>query len=75
MKVKQFTTNPDKWIYRVYIDEFVLNIKSIMDGIMNGNLKKKTKIIKTTNDYIDELDDNIQQIIKTKMILYYLKKC
>ena len=46
MKVKQFTTNPDKWIYRVYIDEFVLNIKSIMDGIMNGNLKKKLKLLK-----------------------------
>ena len=43
MKVTQFTTNSEKWIYRVYIDEFVLNIKSIMDEIMNGNLNKKKK--------------------------------
>ena len=62
MKVKQFTTNPDKWIYRIYIDEFVLNIKSVMDTIMNGNLKKKYKIIKTDDDYINELDKNIKQI-------------
>ena len=62
MKVKQFTTNSEKWIYRVYIDEFVLNIKSTMDEIMNGNLKKKTKIHKTLNNYIDEIDDNIQLI-------------
>ena len=62
MKVKQFTTNSEKWIYRVYIDEFVLNIKSIMDEIMNGNLNKKKKIIKTSNDYINEIDDNIKEI-------------
>ena len=66
MKVKQFTTNSEKWIYRVYIDEFVLNIKSTMDEIMNGNLKKKTKIHKTSNNYIDEIDDNIH-IIKNNI--------
>jgi hypothetical protein len=50
---KQFTTHPEKWIYRVYVDEFVLNIKSTMDKLMDGNLKKKTKIVKSNDDYTE----------------------
>ena len=64
LKIQKYTTNPEKWIYRVYIDEAVLNIKSIMDNIRkNEKIRKNTKLSKIINDksdayLINELDYN-----------------
>jgi len=60
MKIQQFTTNPSRWIYRVYIDEFVLNIKPTIDILLNKykNIDKH----KTNNDFINEIDSNLMII-------------
>ena len=40
MKINKYTTNPSRWIYRVYIDSSVLELKSIMDSLIDKNEKK-----------------------------------
>ena len=64
-KIQKYTSTPDNWVYRVYIDETVLNIQSLMDNIINinnNNMLKKTKDIKTNNNIINELDYNYTNI-------------
>ena len=39
-KIQKYTSTPDNWVYRVYIDETVLNIQSLMDNIININNNK-----------------------------------
>ena len=70
MKINQFTTNPSRWIYRVYIDEIVLNMISVIENVLGENVSKSKAQIKhkiknknkTNSDYINELDQNIKDI-------------
>jgi hypothetical protein len=34
MKIKKYTSNPEQWVYRAYIDETVLNISSLMHNVL-----------------------------------------
>ena len=72
MKVARYTSNPDKWIYRVYIDETIFNLEKIINYIISPADVKNKKITKrhwrrglvyrkslrnkTNNNIINELD-------------------
>lgn len=43
LKIRKYTSNPEKWIYRVYIDETVLNISSLIHNIFNVDADSFTK--------------------------------
>ena len=58
MKIDRFTTNPNRWIYRVYIDSSLLELQSIMDTLLS---KKKDKTRHTNNNLKNE---NIVEILK-----------
>jgi hypothetical protein len=46
MKVSRYTSNPDKWVYRVYIDETIFNIEKIIDNVIPHAEVKNRKITK-----------------------------
>lgn len=77
MKVARFTSHPEKWVYRVYLDETIFNIEKIAQHIFPSNEmknKKYTKKIwrdliyrkplrnKTNNNLINELNSKTTTI-------------
>lgn len=78
MKVARFTSHPEKWVYRVYLDETIFNIEKMIDNVILSNelkgkkYKKKTKrghLIyrkslrnKTNNNLINELNSKTTAI-------------
>lgn len=48
MKVQRFTSNPEKWVYRVYLDETIFHLTEIIENILNPHdLKQRQKKTKT----------------------------
>lgn len=64
MKIQRFTSTPENWIYRVYIDETVLEMTQIMNKLNSRNVITKTKSLKnkSNNNIINELDYNTKLI-------------
>lgn len=78
MKITRFTSHPEKWVYRVYLDETIFNIEKIAQHLFPDNQikdKKHTKKIwnghliyqkplhnKTNNNLINELNSKITAI-------------
>ena len=72
MKIARYTSNPDKWVYRVYIDETIFNLEKIIHYVISPADAKNKKITKrhwrghlmyhkslrnkTNNNIINELD-------------------
>jgi len=63
MKINRFTTNPTKWIYRVYIDDTIFKLKQIID--------KKFQETNLANSNIKEINANIEKN-KNKLLYIYL---
>ena len=70
IKIKQFTSNPEKWVYRVYIDETIFNMENIINNVITKDELNDKKLFKkyyhkyyikslknkTSNNLINELD-------------------
>lgn len=86
-KIKKYTSNPEKWIYRVHIDESIFHLQEYFDKII-GDYHGVVKDLrdKSNNEVINELDDrfihlrtNIMQnynmiIFLQKLLIKYLNK-
>jgi len=46
MKVARYTSNPDKWVYRIYIDETIFNLEKIINNVIPHDEAKNKKITK-----------------------------
>jgi len=65
MKINKFTSNPEKWVYRVYIDETVLNISSLMHNVLGIN---KLDILEA-----EKLEHNNSKSAKKQKNIWYMK--
>ena len=85
MKIERFTSNPEKWCYRVYIDKTILNITSIINNVIEKSENRdgykyysKSLQNKSDNEIINELDYNFtnirKNIINNYNILVFLEK-
>lgn len=75
MKTSRFTSHPEKWVYRVYLDETILNLENNIHNIIPGVELKNSNYItkkinqlskplrnKSNNNLILEIDDASTQI-------------
>jgi hypothetical protein len=46
IKVERFTSKPEKWVYRVYLDENIFNLDKLIHNLISENEVKNKKIIK-----------------------------
>ena len=46
MKVARYTSKPDKWVYRIYIDETIFNLEKIINNVIPHDEAKNKKITK-----------------------------
>lgn len=55
MKVARFSSNPDKWVYRVYIDETIFNLEKIINNVIPYAEVKNKKITKKDRHWYGRL--------------------
>jgi len=71
MKIDRFTNKPERWIYRVYIDETIMNLKNLMDNILSKDTPFITKN-NLSNSNIEKIEINIKKNYNELLYLYNL---
>ena len=71
-KIQKYTSNPSKWVYRVYIDETYLNAKELIDNLID--IDKEIKDNKYKKEHSKEYTKTNHNIINDFDPLYNDKK-
>ena len=71
LKINKYTTNPSRWIYRVYIESSVLELKDIMDSLIEKH-KQKTIVHNLKIDNITNIVTNIINNYNFYLFIYLL---
>jgi len=74
-KINRFTSNPQRWIYRVYIDETILNLIDIISRLESYNLTAQNKNNSNINDIYTNLIKNKNNLLFIhSLITKYIEK-
>lgn len=73
MKIDRFTTHPERWIYRVYIDDTIFNIENIIKKKFSDENTKNKNIVEIIENFNYTDKNGIKNIKKLSYITLLLK--